>query len=312
MAETKPQKSKQLAPIDEVRETLMSPRMAQQLKMALPAHIAVERFQRVAVTAIMQRPELLQADRASLYQACINAAQDGLLPDNREGTITIYNEKRGDHYVKVAKWMPMVWGIAKKVRNSGELAMLTAQVVYHGDKFRYWVDDDGEHIEHEPQFDGDRGEPRLVYALAKTKGGDVYIEVMTLKQIGEVMAVSRSKDKQGNPIGPWADWWSEMARKTAIRRLSKRLPMSTDKDESLRRVIERDDELYDLSSGKDMGAAERVEPPAPAPTNGTKRPRRLQAVVDAKPEPQPQQQPEPPADDTPPAQPAADQIPEVI
>ncbi|HXF44885.1 MAG TPA: recombinase RecT [Burkholderiaceae bacterium] len=282
MNDTKPapaaQPGKQLKPIEEIRSVLMSPAMAEQLRAALPAHISVDKFRRVAVTAIMQNPRLQNVDRASLYQECVKCAQDGLVPDGREAALIDANKKVGDKWIKVARYMPMVWGIAKKVRNSGELAMLTANVVYDKDTFSYWVDDEGEHITHRPLLDGERGQPRLVYALAKTKGGEVYIEVMTLEQIRNVMAMSTNKDKDGNPVGPWEDWWPEMARKSAIRRLSKRLPMSTDKEDEIRRVIERDDELYNLNKARDMGAAQ-VEPAAPA-TDKPKRPRRLQQVVD--------------------------------
>jgi recombination protein RecT len=92
-----------------------------------------------------------------------------------------------------------------------------------------------------------------VFAIAKTKDGGVYIEVMSRSQIEQVRSISRS----GNN-GPWASWFGEMARKTVIRRLSKRLPMSTD----LAAIIQRDDELYDLdrttrtaTSGRDATKA---------------------------------------------------------
>lgn len=291
-----PEPSRQLRPVEEIRNVLMGPTMGQQFRMALPSHLPVEKFQRVAVTAIAQNPDLLSVERTSLYAECMKAAQDGLLPDGREGALTIFKMKRGNDWIKVAKWMPMVWGIAKKIRNSGELAMLTAHVVYQADQFSYWVDDEGEHITHRPMLDGERGNPRLVYALAKTKGEEVYIEVMTLEQIAKVMEASKSKDKDGAPVGPWRDWWPEMARKSAIRRLSKRLPMSTDKEEELRRVIERDDDLYDLNKPAARELVPAAVVPETEPKDKKKRPRRLQAVVDA-------EKPAPPA--ATPAKPAA-------
>ncbi len=283
---TQQRTGRELKPIDEVRGALE--KMGDQFKMVLPAHIPVERFQRVAITAIAQNPDLVQTERTTLYAECMKAAQDGLLPDGREAVLTVYKQKRGDSWTKVAKYMPMVWGIAKKVRNSGELATLTAQVVYTADQFDYWIDDTGEHLQHRPVFGDDRGEPRLVYAIAVTKNGDSYIEPMTIAQVNQVMKVSKSKDQQGNPVGPWKDWWEEMARKTAIRRLSKRLPMSTDKEEEIRRVIERDDDLYDLNRPPAAPPA-IAQPPTPAADKPkpTSRPRRLQRVLDA-------------ADDTPP------------
>jgi recombination protein RecT len=282
--------AKQLKPIEEVRSVIQT--LAPQFKMALPGHISVEKFQRVAITAINQNPELLAADRSSLYGACMKAAQDGLLPDGREAALVIFNTKQGDVWVKKVQYMPMVAGILKKIRNSGELKELSVHVVFKNDFFEYFIDDDGEHLKHIPEIDGERGEFRLVYAVATTLEAGRYVEVMTKGQVEEVRAISKSKDK-----GPWVDWYPEMARKTVIRRLSKRLPMSTDIDELLR----RDDDLYDLNAARDPApAAVVVEPTDSQP----RRPRRLQAVVDAEKTPPakaPANEKSTPADDEPPA-----------
>lgn len=204
-------------------------RMADQFQAVLPSHISPQRFQRTAVTAIQNTPALLNADRRSLYGAFMKAAQDGLLPDGREGSIVLFG--------KQAQWMPMVAGILKKVRNSGDLESLSSETVHQGDEFDYWIDEDGPHLRHRPNFMGDRGPMKLVYAVAKVKGGGVYVEVMSEEQITKVRAVSRSAEK-----GPWKDWPDEMAKKTVIRRLAKRLPMSTD----LESVITSVDEQYQL------------------------------------------------------------------
>lgn len=298
-AKAAPSTNRALTPVDEVRHALLSPEMGRQFAMALPSHIALEKFQRVAATAVANNPELVQADRTTLYSACMKAAQDGLLPDGREAALVIYKTKRGDQWVKAAQYMPMVAGVLKKIRNSGELKELSAHVVYANDRFDYWIDDAGEHLEHRPLLDGNRGNFRLVYAVATTKEGGRYIEVMTKDQVDAVRGVSRAKDS-----GPWVDWYPEMARKTVIRRLSKRLPMSTDIDE----LLHRDDDLYDLQRGAgapvDKGPAEVV-------TTDGKRPRRLQAVVDTATATSAAVVPQTSADDEPPAgHPAAEPIPE--
>ncbi|MBX6375749.1 MAG: recombinase RecT [Acetobacteraceae bacterium] len=217
-------------------------RMAPEIARALPPHISAERFQRVVLTAIQSNPDLLEADRRSLWAACVKAAQDGLLPDGREGAlITFYDRRRGR---LVAQWMPMVAGILKKVRNSGELASITANVVYEGEHFRVVLGDE-ERIEHERDLDAvGRRDPVAVYAIATLRNGERVREVMTWQQVEDVRAISRAPEN-----GPWGQWTEEMARKTVIRRLAKRLPMSSDKeqDEELRRVIERIDEQYEFA-----------------------------------------------------------------
>jgi len=217
---------------DSLRSELQ--RLEPQFKMVLPEHISPEKFMRVVLTAVQTNPELMKATKKSLFSSCMKAAQDGLLPDGREAALTTYNTR--DDGV-VATYIPMIAGIMKKVRNSGELASLTTQVVYENDVFESFVDDSGEHLTHRPNHFGNRGKAVGAYAMVKTKDGSVYIEVMSADQIMAVRQMSKARNGPWN--GPFAD---EMWRKTVFRRLSKRVPMSTDLSE----VVTRDDDLYEL------------------------------------------------------------------
>jgi recombination protein RecT len=195
---------------------------------ALPPQIPVEKFIRTTLTAVQMNPDLLQADRRSLLGACMKAAQDGLLLDGREAAPVIFNTKDG----KKVQYMPMVGGILKKIRNSGELASISAQVAYDKDHFEYELGDN-ENIVHKPFLGDDRGKPIAVYAVAKTKDGAIYREVMSVADVEKVRASSKA-----GKFGPWVEWWDEMAKKTVIRRMAKRLPSSADVDQ----VFESDNE----------------------------------------------------------------------
>jgi len=89
-----------------------------ELAAALPAHIPVERFARIVMTAIMSNLDLVNCDRRSLWNACMRAAQDGLLPDGREGVIVPFKIVGR----KMAQWMPMISGLRKRARQSGEIS----------------------------------------------------------------------------------------------------------------------------------------------------------------------------------------------
>lgn len=208
-------------------DTLTSQQMQDKFKAALPAHISVEKFTRVTTTALNNNPKLLQCDRGSLFTACVAAAQDGLLPDNKEAALVQFGSK--------VAYMPMVGGVLKKVRNSGELKSLSANVVYEKDEFTYYVDENGEHFRHAPTLIGDRGKAVGVYAQAITTGGGVYFEFMSEADVKQVQGVAKSSNI-------WKQWAGEMWKKTAIRRLSKKLPMSTDVED----VIRQDDQFYDF------------------------------------------------------------------
>ena len=214
--------AKQESAIEVFRLTVQ--RLSNEFKAALPPQIPVERFVRTTLTAAQMNPALLEADRRTLLGACMRAAQDGLLPDGREAALVIFKSKHG---LPTVQYMPMIGGLFKRARNSGEIATLAAHVVYERDTFRYTLGDD-EKIEHTPFLGAERGEPIAAYAVAKTKDGAIYREVMTLEQIEQVRRVSRAKDD-----GPWVNWWDEMARKTVFRRLAKRLPSSADLEQAL-------------------------------------------------------------------------------
>lgn len=232
--------------VSEIRHNLET--MQPQFAAALPPHVPPARFVRVAMTAVQSNPELLQAERKTLFAACMRAAQDGLLPDGREGALVIFKGK--------VQWMPMIAGILKKVRQSGELLSIAAHVVHARDEFRYQLGDE-ERVYHVPYLDGEPGEERLVYAIAKTRDGGVYREIMTVAEIEKVRAVSRARDG-----GPWSAWWGEMAKKTVLRRLAKRLPMSTDADEVLRREDEDDEVPVPALPGSVADLNARLRPPA--------------------------------------------------
>jgi recombination protein RecT len=236
---------KAITVLDQFRRDLG--RMEAQFKMALPAHIPVERFSRVVMTAIQNNPQLLKCNRQSLFNACTKAAADGLLPDGREGAIVPFGDSEdGRKAADTASWMPMVAGIRKKARNSGELSDLYAHVVHEGDQFDIQLGDDP-HIKHKPAMSGGRARKIIgAYSIAKFKDGTIGYEFMNIDEIEDVRKrFSRAKK------GPWSDpiSYPEMCRKTVVRLHAKSLPMSTDLDD----VLRRDDELYDFKEARERG-----------------------------------------------------------
>lgn len=214
-------------PMDAMRLTLT--KLEAEFSMALPPQIPVQKFIRTLMTAVQMNPALLEADRRSVLAGAMKAAQDGLLLDGREAVLVLYG--------KMAQYQPMIGGLLKKLRNSGELASVAAHVAYANDVFKYELGDE-ERIIHQPRLGGDRGEAIAAYAIARTKDGAVYREVMSVAEVEQVRSVSKAKNN-----GPWVQWWAEMARKTVLRRLCKRLPSSADIDQ----LIEHDNENSDLA-----------------------------------------------------------------
>lgn len=205
----------------------------------LPSNCSFERFVGIVRTAIMQNNELLKIEcRPSLFMSCFKAAQDGLLPDGREAALVIYKVKQQNGNIKQqVQYMPMVAGILKKMRTSGELSSISAHVVFERDEFDYSLGDN-EYILHKPAL-AFRGKPVCVYAIVKIKDGAVYREVMSFEEIEKIRSISRTRDGI-----TWRNHWAEMAKKTVIRRISKRLPLTSDQEQ----VIRRDDEMFEFNN----------------------------------------------------------------
>lgn len=206
----------------------------------LPPNVDKNRFIASAIAAVKQTPEILMATKRSIFSALTKSAQDGLIPDGREGVITVYNTnvaKRGepDRWEKHAQWNPMVGGLRKRARELDRI-LIDAQVVYELDSFT-WVQGDQPKIEHIPSSLGtDRGELIGAYAIFKREDGTVlHREVMSGPEIQTVRQQSKAQDSL-----MWTKFRSEGYRKSVVRRGIKSVPVSSE----LTEIIKRDDEEH--------------------------------------------------------------------
>jgi recombination protein RecT len=120
-------------------------------------------------------------------------------------------------------------GLLELVRRSGLVDSISAHLVRDKDEFDVqWGTEPG--IRHRPYLDGDPGDVRLVYAVARLKGGGSHAELMTLHEIQAIRNRSQNvinADRWGKKT-PWDTDFGEMARKTVLRRICKYLPKSPD------------------------------------------------------------------------------------
>jgi len=178
----------------------------------LPKHMTAERLARVALTAAIKTPKLLECTKASLAQCLLDCASLGVEPDGRNAHLIPY----GNTCTLILDYKGMI----ELARNSGELSDWTAELVCDNDEFEYNM---GQVTKHKIDFRQPRGEMYAVYSCALFKDGTKSFCVM---QKDEVDAV-RAKSKAGKS-GPWVDWYNEMAKKTVIRRHSKTLPLKAE------------------------------------------------------------------------------------
>lgn len=233
-----------ITPVNQAIATLETPAFKDQLKSLLPQHVKTEQFLSVARRGIIGNKALNfeKMNKQTLYSSVLKAAEQGLKLDGEESALVQYGDS--------VQFMKMIKGVKKQLRNSGEIKEITAEVVYKNDKFEYWVDDNGKHIKHTPEFLNDRGEPMCAYAVITTKDGGRYIKVMTKQEIESV----KNASKTGNAsFSPWnGAFKTEMWCKTVLRRCAKDAPTSTDLPE----VFKDWDEDFDFSGQSPQTAQE--------------------------------------------------------
>jgi recombination protein RecT len=221
----------------------------QQLKEVLPSSVSLERFTRTTKLAVQLNPEIVAADRKSLFLAMVRCAASGLLPDGRESALVVVKAKGVDK----VQWWPMIGGLRKKAAEHG--ITLAAAVVYANDEFSYSTMPPA--VTHTPTPLGqERGLPVGAFAAALAPDGRVICPpvVMTVDEIEQVRAASRAATSE---YGPWVKWWTRMACKTAARRLFAEMPLAGEARDDLERV------MVDVDDGR----VEEASAPVPALAN---------------------------------------------
>lgn len=216
-----------MKPKDKIAQLLHS-RRGEIAKM-LPKHLNADRLLKVAQIAATTTPALAECDIPSLIGAIGQCAQMGLEPNTVLGHAYLvpFNTKRKDtqgreRWVKSVQVVIGYKGLIDLARRSGQIVSIAAHEVCENDHFElvYGLD---EKLNHTPAM-GERGEIVGFYAVAKLVGGGHAFEFMSQHQVRQIMAATQSKGNHG----PWKDHFTEMGRKTVIRRLAKYLPLSVE------------------------------------------------------------------------------------
>lgn len=222
-----------------IKDRLQSDEFKQAVEKALPKHLTPERFLRVAITALTKTPKLAQCDQASFFSALLTLSQYGLEPDGRCAHLIPYGT--------TCQLILDYKGIVELVMRTGLVSKLHADVVCEHDEFEYNV---GQIVAHKIDLRKDRGAMFAAYATCQFKDGSTSAAVMSKQEIDAI----KDRSKAGRS-GPWVTDYNEMAKKTAFRRLSKWLPLSSE----VRDLMAKDDDVIDVTA-KRVSEPARTEP----------------------------------------------------
>lgn len=206
---------------------------------ALADQIDVGRFTKTALVAARKSPRLRKCSIESVYESLLDSARLGLQPDGKEGAIVPYYDSDDERYQ--AQFQPMAEGISSLMLRSNDVAKVEARAVRENDEFDYSYGT-GQYIEHKPARK-DRGGVIASYAIIYwTSTDEPTIEVLEKTDIEDIRNAS---DAPNSPA--WSDWYGEMARKSAVKRISKYADLSPE----AREVIDVDNEAmqYDFDDG---------------------------------------------------------------
>jgi len=232
-----PAQQAQITARKDVRALLNSQQFLEQIKQAVPSHISADIMVRVATTTIQKTPDLLECDQTSLLGSVIECAQLGLMPDGVLGEAYLVPYDNTQKGRKECHLQIGYRGLIKLARQSGLVAYVVAEPVYKCDDFEVLYAPERT-IKHVPDLEnaergmlperGTQGVPnyipvgfRGVYALVKYKTGEIDYEYLPLHRVEKIRAGAKTQKV-------WLAHWTEMARKSAIRALGKRLPLTTD------------------------------------------------------------------------------------
>jgi recombination protein RecT len=212
----------------DIRSLIASDKFKEQCSAALPKHLTADRFARVALTALTRNPKLQDCTRESLLRCLMDCSALGIEPDGRRAHLIPYK----DQCTLIIDYK----GLIELVRRSGDVAAIRAETVCENDGFDW----ENGTITHRIDWRKSRGEVQAVYAEAKLASGETQTAVMTLDEVNGIRDRSQGYTyaRNNKKSHPWITDWGEMAKKTALRRLIKLLPLSVE----IADAVERDDD----------------------------------------------------------------------
>lgn len=207
-----------------------------------------------AGTAFRREPEKMRDERSwrTVVTALIVAAQFDLEPLGREGWLIpreVFRKDANNRRVSLGffEWtfMPSYQGLTKLAILSGRVRSIRSQVVYENDHIEIQLGSDGR-VDHRPCLTGARGFAIGVYAVARMVGSEDEIEWLSQDD------VLRIKEAASDYSAAWKSWPEEMARKSAIKRLTKQLPAGA----AFAAAVQLDNALESGEDGKMRDAIE--------------------------------------------------------
>lgn len=193
----------------------------------MPKGMDMNKLVKQAFFAGAKNPALYKCNKLSIAMSLMTAAELGLEPDGTTGQAYLIP------YGDVATLVIGYKGLMELAYRTGKITQIDAHVIYECDDFDFEYGTN-QHISFKMNLKARSsldGPGRIigVYAQAFMKDGSAPFVVLSERDILDAKGASKAKSDKT----PWKTHFAEMAKKTAIRRLCKYLPLSTELDRAV-------------------------------------------------------------------------------
>lgn len=220
-----------------------------QLAPFVPKGQSVDEFIANGKRVIVENPEIAECTTVSVLRSLSHGASSGLPMDGRFSSLIVRKLKNGQ---KIVVFDLTYRGMISVAMASGFVTDVQSFAVTENDEFSVELGTEPK-INHIPAL-LKGGKVIAAYAFARLRSGRLVIEVLGRADLDKIKKSSPAGER-----GPWGQWESQMARKSAIRRLLKKLPAAP-----FQNVLEASAEPYAMSATLVGPSTEhpQIEPPA--------------------------------------------------
>ena len=197
-------------------------------------NIDSKNYSRALMNLVKSSPQLMACNPKSIIDECLQIATLGLRPEKHLGQAYLIPYRAKNQNQSNATLIIGYKGFIDLAFKSGHIKAFYAHVRCKNDKFIMRLGTN-KSIDHWIVDDNDRGEMIGVYAVVQYVNGGFDFEYLSKAQVEALQKRSKASSVS------WQTDKEEMWKKSAIRRLSKRIPMCPDLQTAVSMDEERED-----------------------------------------------------------------------
>lgn len=217
----------------------------EQITNVLPNGFSFQKVKQTYINSLMLNPNLIQCDKKSIIMCLMTVLQMGLSPDTNLGHA--FFDASFDENTRVWNCNVIIGykGLLKLAYQSSLVKNVTCKAVYEGDNFSYSYGLVPE-LSHRRSEGLKQKTITHFYAIVYLNSGGYIYEVMELSEVLEIRNNTKSYQQAEDKTATfWELFFEDMGCKTALRKVFKYTPLSTEIE-----IAVKLDDFQDLRTDK--------------------------------------------------------------